>query len=215
LKAYLISGLGADKKAFQKLKLPEGFEPVFLDWIPPHKNETLQSYSGRLSGIINSHEEFVLIGLSFGGMVASEIARLKKPVKTIIISSLASADELPWYFKKAGKMGLHKTIPVKLLKTATFLNRVVGAGTKEDKAVIYHYIRHADPGFIRWSLNAIIRWDQRQRLPGVIHVHGDKDHLLPLRFTHPDFVIKNGGHLMVLNKANEVNNVINQVLKRI
>jgi pimeloyl-ACP methyl ester carboxylesterase len=212
LKAYFISGLGADKKAFQKIKLPAGFEPVHLDWIAPEKNETLRHYALRFSNKINTDEDFVLIGLSFGGMLASEIARIHRPLKTIIISSIGSADELPWYFKRAGKWGLHKAVPVKLLKAATLINRVVGAGTAEDKAVIYHYVHNADPLFIRWSLEAIINWEQQERLPGLVHLHGDNDHLLPLKYTHPDYIIHKGGHLMVLNKAAEVNRILDEVL---
>jgi pimeloyl-ACP methyl ester carboxylesterase len=214
LKVYFISGLGADKKAFQKIKLPPGFSSVHLDWIPPEKNESLSSYALRFSERIIRDEPFVLIGLSFGGMLASEIARIRKPVKTIIISSLATAGELPWYFKRAGKLGLHKAIPVNFFKAATLLNHVTGAGTPEDKAIIYHYVKNASPEFIRWSLHAIINWNQNEKLPGIIHLHGDNDLLLPVKYTHPDFVVKNGGHLMIFNHADEVNKILNEVLLR-
>jgi pimeloyl-ACP methyl ester carboxylesterase len=212
LKAYFISGLGADRKAFQKIKLPAGFDPVFLDWIAPEKNESLRHYAFRFSRLIKNDDAFVLIGLSFGGMLASEIARIRQPLKTIIISSIGKASELPWYFKRAGKWGLHKAVPIKLLKAATLINRVVGAGTAEDKAVIYHYVHNADPSFIRWSLEAIIKWEQQERLPGLVHLHGDRDHLLPVKYTHPDYIIHNGGHLMVMNKAAEVNKILSEVL---
>jgi len=36
--------------------------------------------------------------------------------------------------------------------------------------------------------------------------------MLPLRYTHPDFIIKGGGHLMIFNKADEVNKILNDVL---
>jgi pimeloyl-ACP methyl ester carboxylesterase len=210
--AYFISGLGADKRAFQKIKLPQNYSSVFLDWISPEKNESLSRYAARFSERINTNETFVLIGLSFGGMLASEIARITQPEKTIIISSLATADELPWYFKIAGKIGLHKAVPVNFFKAATVLNRIVGAGTPEDKAIIYHYVKTANPDFIRWSLDAIINWNRDERLPGIIHLHGSEDHLLPLKYTHPDFIIKGGGHLMVFNMAGEVNKILQQVL---
>lgn len=212
MKAYFISGLGADKRAFQKIHLPAGFESIFLDWITPEKNESLTAYAIRFSNLIQNDESFVLIGLSFGGMLASEIARIRQPLKTIIISSLASADELPWYFKKAGRLGLHKTIPINFFKAVTLLNRIVGAGTPQDKAIIYHYVKNADPDFVRWSMNAIVNWNRHERLPGIIHLHGDHDHLLPARFTHPDYLIKNGGHLMVFNRAKEVNEILRRVL---
>jgi pimeloyl-ACP methyl ester carboxylesterase len=212
LKAYFISGLGADKKVFQKIKLPQGYEPIYLDWIPPQKDESLVDYARRFSSLIKNDGAFVLIGLSFGGMLACELARLRNPMKTIIISSIASSDELPWYFKKAGSIGLHKYVPVKLLGAATMLKNMMGAATKEDKAIIYRYAKFVDPDLVRWSLNAIINWKQSERLPGIVHLHGTNDHMLPLRYTHPDHIIKNGGHLMIFNKADEVNRILGEVL---
>lgn len=212
MKAYFISGLGADKKAFQKIKLPQGYEPVFLDWIPPQKKESLSNYAQRLSSLIKSDEEFILIGLSFGGMLASEIAKLHQPLKTIIISSLATSNELPWYFKKAGSIGLHKAVPIKLLKAGSVLKNLMGVASREDKAIILNYARTADPDLVRWSIHAIVNWKQAERLPTIIHLHGSNDRLLPIKYTHPDFIIKGGGHLMIFNKAEEVNKILQQVL---
>ena len=212
MKAYFISGLGADKKAFQRIKLPAGYEPVYLDWITPEKEESLNNYARRFSSLIKNDDAFILIGLSFGGMLASEIARLRNPMKTIIISSIACANELPWYFKRAGRMGLHKAVPVRLLKAGTILKNMMGAASKEDKAIIINYAKHADPVLVRWSLHAIVNWDQCERLPGIIHLHGSKDLMLPVKYTHPDYIIKDGGHLMVFNKADELNRILNEVL---
>ena len=212
MKAYFISGLGAGKKAFQRIRLPESFEPVYLDWITPEKDESLRNYARRFSSLIKNDDAFVLIGLSFGGMLASEIARLRNPMKTIIISSIGCANELPWYFKRAGRIGLHRAVPIKLLKAGTIIKNMIGAASKEDKAIIIDYAKFADPALVRWSLHAIVNWDQYQRLPGIIHLHGSKDLMLPLRYTHPDYIIKDGGHLMVFNKADEVNRILNQVL---
>jgi hypothetical protein len=39
-KVYFISGLGADSRVFSFLDLSY-FEPVFLDWLPPQKKESL------------------------------------------------------------------------------------------------------------------------------------------------------------------------------
>ena len=212
MKAYFISGLGADKKAFQKIKLPAGYEPVFLDWIPPQKNESLCDYARRFSSLIKNDDAFILIGLSFGGMLASEIARLRRPMKTIIISSLASSNELPWYFKSAGKVGLHKAVPIKFLKAGSILKNFMGVRSREDKAIIYNYARSANPDLVRWSLGAIVNWNQPDRLPGIIHLHGSNDRMLPIRYTHPDYIVKGGSHLMIFNKADEVNRILNEVL---
>ncbi|HCF62788.1 MAG TPA: hypothetical protein DEU93_00310, partial [Chitinophagaceae bacterium] len=72
MKAYCISGLGADERIFCNLHFPEALEPVYLKWIKPEPNETLEQYAMRLSEKIEGDEPFVLIGLSLGGMLALE-----------------------------------------------------------------------------------------------------------------------------------------------
>ena len=200
--------------AFKRIKLPEGYEPVYLDWITPEKNESLSNYARRFSTLIKTDDAFILIGLSFGGMLACEIARLRNPMKTIIISSIATSNELPWYFKKAASIGLHKAVPVKLLKAGTIIKNLMGAASKEDKRVIINYAKFADPVLIRWSLHAIVNWIQPERLSGVVHVHGSHDLMLPVKYTHADYIVQKGGHLMVFNKAEEVNRILNEVLLR-
>ena len=88
----------------------------------------------------------------------------------------------------------------------------MGVASKEDKAIIINYARSADPALVRWSIHAIVNWKYAERLPTIIHLHGSNDRLLPIKYTHPDFVIKGGGHLMIFNKAEEVNNILQQVL---
>src|SRR5687767_12739166 len=111
MKVYFISGLAADKRVFKYISLPAGCEAVHLEWITPQKDETLASYALRLAAAINREEPFALVGLSFGGMLATEIAKQYKPAVTILISSVPVAKQLPGYFRMAGKMGLHKFVP--------------------------------------------------------------------------------------------------------
>ena len=54
MKVYFISGLAADKRIFKNLRLPEGFEPVYLDWISPLKDESLRDYALRLAKKIDA-----------------------------------------------------------------------------------------------------------------------------------------------------------------
>jgi pimeloyl-ACP methyl ester carboxylesterase len=212
VKTYFISGLGADRKAFYRLRLPAGYEPVYLDWIAPQTNESLKDYAQRFSSLINDKEEFVLIGLSFGGMIASEIARIKTPRKLILLSSVSASHEMPWYFRVAGKMRMQKIIPVAVYKRATLLNHFMGSRNKNDKALVSSFVKQTDPQFIRWSINAMLKWKQHDRLKGVIHIHGNKDKLLPLRYTNASHTIKNGRHLMVLTKFAEINRILREVL---
>lgn len=212
MRVYFISGLGADKRAFYKTRLPDGFEAVYLDWIPPQKNEPFSSYAKRFAKFIEPGEDFILIGLSFGGMLASELSKIISPKTLIIISSLASYHELPWYFKLAGKLRIQKVLPPSIYRHATLLNRFMGPGNREMKAIVYSYVKNTDPEFIKWSLNVIVNWAHTEKLPNLVHIHGSKDHLLPCKFVKADYVVEKGGHLMVMNKAEEVNQILKKVL---
>jgi len=72
--------LGADEKAFSHLKI-DGFNLVFIPWLMPDKNEPISKYAKRMAISITDKEP-VLIGLSFGGIMCIEIARMI-PVKKI------------------------------------------------------------------------------------------------------------------------------------
>ncbi len=155
MRAYFISGLAADKRVFKHIVLPQGFETVYLEWILPEKEETLPHYALRLAAFINTREPFIIIGLSFGGMLAIEIARQYKPVATILISSVPVSSQLPGYFKAAGKLGLHKMVPVSLVKSAAATKRFLTHEKSADKKLLWQIIDESDPDIIRWGMDAM------------------------------------------------------------
>ena len=55
---YFLSGLGADKRIFQKLNLPDQYTIVHIDWIKPVPNESIAAYAQRLSVVINQQDHF-------------------------------------------------------------------------------------------------------------------------------------------------------------
>ena len=69
---FLFSGLGADKRVYEYLDL-SAYKVNHVDWIDPLPNESIEEYAGRLSGKIGKNNP-ILAGVSFGGMVAIEIA---------------------------------------------------------------------------------------------------------------------------------------------
>ena len=212
MKIYFISGLAADKRVFKYIEVPSSYEIVHLDWIEPLKNETLSAYSLRLAEKINTNESFALVGLSMGGMIAVEIARHCHPVQTILISSAASSDQLPVYFKWAAKLNLHKLVPVSMVKSAAIMKRLFTAETPEDKIILKQIIRESDPRFIRWAIDAILNWKSIKPPASYIHIHGSRDELLPIRYSRPTHAINKGGHLMVLNHSGEINKILREVL---
>src|SRR5215831_3807464 len=106
---FFLSGLGADKTVFQFLD-HSSYQPVFIDWLRPGKKESLQDYALRLK------EEFIpdraiVVGLSFGGMLATEIAKEYTDVKSILISSAKTKNELPSIYQTGKYFPLHQWSP--------------------------------------------------------------------------------------------------------
>ncbi|MFT3935967.1 MAG: alpha/beta hydrolase [Chitinophagaceae bacterium] len=212
MKVYFVSGLAADSRVFKNIQLPAYCEPVFLEWIDPLKNETLKDYALRLADSIDNSQPFALIGLSMGGMIVTEIARQYKPIITILISSIPLSQQLPFYFKAAGKLKLYKIMPVSLVKKAARYKRLFTTETDEDKDILYAIIRDSDDKFIAWAMGAIVQWKNDNPPSPYVHIHGTRDEVLPCRFTKPTHVIKKGGHLLVMNRAREVNTILKDVL---
>lgn len=213
MRAYFISGLGADSRAFSQLRLPETIEPVYLEWIKPLDNEDLAMYSKRLAAGIDDSQPFMLIGLSMGGMVAVEMSKFLKPEKLIIISSVPTHEWFPKRLKLAGKLKLFAFIPVSWLKSGSMLKRIFFGETPEAKRLIKDMIRDSDPLFIKWALKAISLWKNTSLPPSLTHIHGEKDEIFPIRYCKPDFVIPGGAHLMIVTQANEISRILASLLK--
>ncbi len=210
---YLLSGLGADERLFRFLQLRHP-NPIVIRWIKPFPNESLPAYSRRiLAQITVDSEPPVLVGLSFGGMVAQEIAKLLPVKKVILLSSLADTSDLYWYYRLGGTLQLQKWLPFGLAKGWTGPGAwLFGAKTKEEKKIFEAIIRDTDIGFLRWALSAILRWRHKALPNEVVIIHGDKDKILPVPQYPEVYLFKGGEHLIVMSHAAEVSRIINQFL---
>jgi pimeloyl-ACP methyl ester carboxylesterase len=205
---YMFSGLGADSLAFQNLHLP-GYKIVYIDWIPPQKSESLEHYASRIKSQITTPEPIV-VGLSFGGMVAVEVAKQMPVRKLILISSAKTKKDLAtgsfFLFKN---LRLYKIIPGSLLKQTNFMvYTLFGVKSEKDKKALTEILKSNDPHFFRWAMNNILSWKNETIPPHLIHIHGTSDKIIPYSAVKADYGIKGGGHFMVLNYADTISKII-------
>jgi pimeloyl-ACP methyl ester carboxylesterase len=206
---YIFSGLGADERVFQLLDF-SGFSTTFIKWTPLIENETIENYAERLLKQIKTTKP-TLIGLSFGGIIAIEIAKLIDTEKVIVISSAKTKDEIPSFYRFAGQLGLHKLLPARYLKSSSLItNWFFGASSTFDKQLLKQILIDTDPIFLKWAIDKIVRWTNQTQTPNIYHIHGSSDRILPISFVKCNSSIKNGGHLMTLNKAEELNQILRQ-----
>lgn len=210
-KVYIFSGLGADERVFKYLDFKD-WDVTFINWIKPKINEPLTSYVNRISEQVKD-ESPILIGLSFGGIVASELAKIISVEKLILISSLKTRTEIPLIYRLAGKINLHRLVPYSILKKDHLLNRwLFDVIRKNDKDLFQRVLADTDIDFLKWAINCIVKWDNTKLHPNLFHIHGNADKLLPIRKSGEVISIENGGHLMVLDKAKQVSEALHRII---
>ncbi|HEX2683917.1 MAG TPA: alpha/beta hydrolase [Ferruginibacter sp.] len=209
---YCISGLGADERAFSKLKI-EGYKLQVIRWLMPERSETLEHYAERMRESITENDP-ILMGLSFGGMVCTEIAKQIPVNRIILISSVKSSKEIPFWMKLVSALRLHKIFPLKSTPlTQPFQNRMLGVQTAEEKALVACFRREVDLPYTNWAVDKAINWKNEWQHPNTCHIHGTDDHMFPIKNIKPTYTVKKAGHFMIMNRADEVSRYINKVLQ--
>jgi pimeloyl-ACP methyl ester carboxylesterase len=206
---YFISGLGADKRIFQNLVLPEVFKIYYIEWVAVSENESMESYCKRLSSQINQQEPFSLVGLSFGGVIATELSKFLSPVQTVLISSFCSKKEVPWFYILLGNSGIYKILPPRfLLKPNNIAFRLFGAYKPEIKNLLTNILEDTDPAFFEWAIRQLFSWDNHWKPANLLRIHGTADKILPYKKIMNAIPVKEGEHLMVYSKSAIVSQIL-------
>ena len=216
LTIYFISGLGADERIFERLVLPSWIQVRHLRWIEPLRKESLAAYCRRLAAPIGQQEDFVLAGLSFGGMAAIEISKFLQPRLVILLSSVATRHELPFPTRLVRWLRLHLITPVFIMKWPKFfLYWIFSARTAREKELLRDFTRRVSGRYLKWSINEVVNWKNEERPAMLFHLHGKADRIFPYALTHADAPIEHGGHLIVHDRAAEVSALLAERLEQL
>lgn len=208
---HCLSGLGADQRIFQKLSIP-GYNLVPVPWCDFDKHDDLPCYAQKMAAQIHE-EEPVIMGVSFGGMLASEIAKIRPVKKTILISSAKDAGEMPPVGGFVKFMIDHGVVPVGIAKVRSKqIFRRFGAESEEEKDLLMSILKGTDNAFARWSMKAISNWKSTTHVRGILHIHGTADRMIPAKLVKPDYWIEAGTHFMVYHNAKEISALISKHL---
>ena len=203
---YFMPGLAASSSIFERIDLDESiFEMCLLEWEIPLDKESLSDYALRMTKNIK-HQNPVLIGVSFGGILVQEMARHINARKVIIISSVRSNLEFPRRMKIGKSTKAYKLIPMQILLNVEKLAKF-SFGEKINKRIqLYEkFLSVRDLRYLQWAVESIILWDRSEIDEKVIHIHGDKDDVFPIKYINSCIVVKGGTHIMILNKYKWLN----------
>ncbi len=199
---YFMPGMAANPSIFKHIHLPTDiFESHLLEWFVPSKNMSLVDYAREMNTLI-VHENPVLIGVSFGGMLVQEMAKLIAVRKTIIISSVKDASELPRRMHFAKHTKIHKILPTGLVNNVELLAKYAFGETVTKRLALYEeYLSLRDKRYIDWSIDQMVNWQQSERPDNLVHIHGENDPVFPIRNIKDCILVKKGTHTMIIHRA--------------
>lgn len=208
MKIFAISGLGADERVFNYIDLET--ELIAVKWIKQLKGEELSEYAKRLIKTYRIKTEDIILGVSFGGLVAVEISKILK-IKTILISSVETKNELPLMYRFFGKTTICNYLPKRMyLPPRIIANYIFGA---KNKNLLHKILDDTDLGFTKWAVNELINWNNEIKISIILKINGTKDKLIPVKLIQNATKIKDGEHFMIVDKANEINRLINHWIR--
>jgi pimeloyl-ACP methyl ester carboxylesterase len=208
----LFPGLGATEKLFSQYDF-DGRETFVANFLVPERGEKLKPYCNRMIGLLPQRKDLILIGVSFGGIVALEISRMIAVKKIILISSIKSVKEKPDYFKWVRLFPVYRILPIPLLKwTIIHFGDWFTPKSLTEQDTFLAMVHEANPKIIRWGIRQTLRWSAGKFNVPVIHIHGSKDRLFPIRYIKADHVIRGGSHFMVIQRSVEINTLLKRLL---
>lgn len=210
---YLIPGQGGDARLFNNLTLPPGYEARHVLYEQPEAGMSMQEYAKQLKQQIDTTRKFILLGVSLGGMLVTEMSELVDAEKVIIISSAKGRHELPGRYTFQKKFPIYKLVSPKTAKFgAKLLQPIVEPDRQKEKATFKAMLRDKDAIFLRRTIEMIMHWDRTVAPKNIIHIHGNKDHTIPIRKVDYDILVPGGSHMITLTRGEEISRLVEEVL---
>ena len=216
MKIYQISGMGANEKVYKNLRINPEFETIYIPWLQPEEDETLRHYAERMAETINPNQEFIVMGMSFGGIITKEINQFLNPRFNILISTIKNSSEKPSYMKLSSRTNIHRYIPPSLITSDSFLSysifRKLYSSKLPDLKEIFEFRDHY---YLKWAADRIVNWESKNPMQNYVHIHGNKDIVFPISKINDAIEIQGGSHVMIMNHAKKISNIINENLEKL
>jgi len=212
---YLIPGQGADARSFAYLTWDPHLRPAALVYLPIEAGESMAQYARRMAAQIDTTRPFSLVGVSFGGMIAVEMAAFLHPQRLVIIASAKDGTEIAPRYHFMRFLPLHKIFGDKAIRRLSPLGRrLFEPDTRPHEAVYSAMIADKPAYFLPRAIDAMVHWPRpASPRPDLVHIHGTRDHTLPLRHVkQPTYTVQGGSHVMVMSHAAELSRILEKEL---
>jgi pimeloyl-ACP methyl ester carboxylesterase len=202
----LFSGMGGDKRMFGPIRAP-GFELITPDHLEPERGEDLAAFAERTADRHGLGAEDIVGGVSFGGMLAAQIASQRKLAGAILLASCHQPRRLPAGYRAVELFS--RCIPDGLLGLRSWPPLVRGRFAPIDDAsarLMIEMARGYSPGMLRRFGRMIVGWPGVEKIPcPLLSVHGANDRVIPASCIDADLVLPAAGHAFTLTHSGPIN----------
>ena len=104
------------------------------------------------------------------------------------------------------RIPVYRLIPRRFLESTKTIVRY-GLGVKStNKLNLYQkYLSINDTQYLKWAIKQMVGWERENEIDNVIHIHGDKDPIFPIRRIKNCIVVPGGTHIMLITKFKWLN----------
>lgn len=213
-KIFFIPGLGANEIVFDNIgDLP--LDKINVKWLENEGDESIYSYSQKLIKTYKISKNDTVAGLSFGGILAQEIAQILELDKVILISSFRDIRDLRTVYRFGLRTGLYRLAPsfrIPVIDEIIAYN--LNSENQESKPILKEMLEQTDYELLKWSLQKIAELPKNPDGNFTVHnIIGNNDKILKTWQNDHTTIIDGGSHFMVYEKAEEVTNTLNKILK--
>lgn len=212
----LIPGLGSTAAVFDHQRKAFGDRLDTPEFIAHQPNESIAAYAQRWAHQLSrpgDDRPLFLAGVSFGGMLAQEMAMYlePRPRAVLLISSTRVGDSVSGIMQFAELLGRYVPVPtvpktLSLLKLGFALRDGLG---DDDKHRLMQAAREVDPAMTKWGASAAVGWPGFVPPPGYppIHqIHSRRDWVINPPIGDPNVQWVDGSsHLLHMTHRNTVN----------
>jgi pimeloyl-ACP methyl ester carboxylesterase len=214
-KVYLLPGQAADGRSFQFLELDPAYEIEVLEHLTPERGERMPSYARRIAADIDTTRPFSLVGVSLGGMTAVEMSKFLNPTQIILIASLKGQQEMAPRYKFLRAVPLYRIFSGSFYLWAVNIVRPWFEHDSDGVDDISRaMLKDMDPHYFKRAIHCIVTWKNEEVPENLLHIHGDQDNTLPYQYIGEAICLEGGTHMMVMTRAAEISEIINQTLAK-
>lgn len=206
-----FSGIGADERLLEP-QLRAFPELIVPPWLMPGESESISHYAQRWAARLPLREPFYLGGISFGGLVALEMARYVRPTGVFLLSSCRNAK----YINGLYRLALLAPSVVPRWLTRAVISTFGGPGLTwhegldaQSSELITRIAKSPVMPIVEWGGRQMATWRLNVKLTCPIHqIHGALDTAIYPQPRQTDLLVPDGRHLVNLTHPQVTNDFI-------